>query len=260
MLRRLLLCASLLLAATSVPALATTHSTHEAVATYSFDGAGDATMIVSGSIRMAPGAIFVLTQADVTSRAQPQVFFPQVLDLDPTDGIRTYGALGNHTACAAPLTCSVSGDTFGFGISFDVQGDGKHPIHVRMFLAARGAAVTLRDRVMLHWHARHRSTGLITRTDADAAGAGAEVEGNDIGAMTSVSAPGATGGSVALAIPGCDALGAGVMTLTGGTQTQDALCPTQPVGALAWQRTSWQMTGFAAGVSQNQTRLVVLPI
>jgi len=244
-----------------LPALAAGHPrTQEVVARYSYDGAGDAVMVAGGTIRMAPGAILVFAQAEVSSRTNPLVFFPQVVDLDSRDGVRSYGAPGQHTLCAAPLSCSVQGDVFSFGVSNSVEGDGKTPLHLRFYLAARGAKVTLHDRAAIGWKIRHRTSGLVRRTDADATGAGIDAENFDLGVTTSVGAPGPAGGSVAIAVPGCDLVGAGLLMLSGGEQSTNALCPSGPVGELAWHKTTWSASGATAGVSTNQTRLVVLPL
>lgn len=257
--RRLLLTSLITVGCLGAPALAAPHAAREVIARYSFDGSGNAVMALSGTVKMAPGAVFVLTTADVTNHSQPIVFFPQVIDLDPRDGVRTYGAGGNQSICAAPLSCSVKNDLFNFGVSDSVSGSGG-TFHLRLFLAARGAAITLHDKALLGWHAHHRSTGLVTRSDTDGTGGGVDVENVDVGVTAASSAPGPAGGSVAVAVPGCDVVGGGVLTLAGGTQTQDAICPSDPIGALAWKHTSWQLSGVAAGVSQNQTRLVVFPL
>jgi hypothetical protein len=240
------------------PGWAASSKTSVAVARYSYDGSGDALMLIRGSVQMGPGALFVLVSVDDTSPQDPVVFFPQVIDLASADGVRSYGQAGQHSLCTAPLTCQVRGDTFSFGVSNSVEGDGKNTIHLRSYIAVRGVGAAIHDGGMIGWKAKHRSSGLLTRADTDAAGVGADVENTDIGVMTGITAPGQRGGSIAILVPDCDSAGAGVLTFAGGRQSQTVICPTGAVGDIAAKTTTWSATGATIGASANQTRLVVL--
>ncbi|HVB26623.1 MAG TPA: hypothetical protein VNE21_01785 [Mycobacteriales bacterium] len=230
---------------------------HTEVARYSFDGRGSGLMLARGSIRIGAGAVFAFVSVDLTNPHHPQAFFGQVLDLGTPDGIRSYGAAGAHRLCTAPLSCRISGGTFSFDASYTVDASGSPPTHLRFYLALRGAQLSLHES-LLGWRVHHRSGGLLIRSDADAAGVGVDVTGTDFGVTTGVFAPGPAGGSVGILVPGCDQLGAGALTLTGGSSSTTAVCPSYPVSAYAPGATTWSATGAAGGVSANQTRLAVI--
>jgi hypothetical protein len=237
---------------------------------YSYDGAGSASMVTTGTVRMAPRAVFAVVEVDLAPRKHPHAFFPEVLDLDPGDGVRTFGAVGNRELCRKPLTCHVQGDLFSFEIHDFASSDGSHQLHLRFYLAARGAKVSIKDD-LVGYKAHRRSNGLITRYDTDATGAGIATSGVDVGALTGVSAPGDRAGSVAILVPGCG-IGGGVGTFRGGDATyapgpfkspyelisKVVLCPSGPVPKYAHRATIWTAEGLMAGASTNETRLVVI--
>ena len=233
-----------------------------AVARYSFTGArdGNGSLLVTGWVKMGAGAMFSDVVVLDAGSGNAQTFAATVIDLGPSVGVRGYGRLAGHSLCRAPLTCSISGGLFTFSSSFSVSGNGSDRPDLRQYIAVRGPAVHIQDDVTYGWRARHQGSGLIVRTDQDASGAGADIAGLDVGLTTAVSASGYRTGSVAILVPACEQAGAGLLSLTGGPNPVTALCPSGPVTAVSQRGTHWSATGAAAGVSGNQTRLVVIEL
>ncbi|MDX6199183.1 MAG: hypothetical protein QOJ79_2334 [Actinomycetota bacterium] len=229
---------------------------------YSFDGVGDAVLLVSGTIDPGKGRGLFATvtgEADKTGGVPRDVFFPQVIDLD-TRGAHTYGAIGDRDLCKDPQTvCGQLADgTFGFGTSFTVTGDDTHQWHVRFAIVARGAKVTIKEK-MIGWRG-HDLRGIHQLTDDDAQGAGVAAVGATAGATLTASAPAGAKGSVAIAAPQCDVVGAGAVVLSGPSGTTPGLCPTDAFGASADHGGTWDVTGPVAGVASRSTRLLVLDL
>ena len=229
------------------------------IAKYSFDGGHDGVLTLNGSVDLAPGAFFSAVSVDETVPGHPDAYFPDVVDLGKTSGVQGYGAGHGVSLCSAPMTCTVSGGKFRFSSTYTVSTDGKTPVHLRYYIAVRGPHATITNGVLLHWTAKRRSSGLVTRTDADATGGGLNVFGEDAGVTTGVSAAGPRGGSVAILVPACDVVGAGAASLSGGLAQPTVVCPSDPVADVALRSTTWSASGAVAGVSEYQTRLVVLP-
>jgi hypothetical protein len=249
---------ALLAAVFALPASGASGGVQTAVSRYSFDGRVAGYMQTNGRIPLGPGAMFADVSVDATDPAHPMAFFGDVIDLSSTDAVRTYGAAGKQSLCSAPLSCHVANGVFSFSASYTAQSDGKHAMHLRYYIVTRGSHVVVRDQSLYHWTAAHHPGGLTMRTDDNATGAGASVGGDDIGAMTGVTAPGPAGGSVAILVPGCDVVGAGALTLDGGVSPPTALCPSDPVTDVAPGATTWSVTGADAGVSSNSSRLLVI--
>lgn len=223
-----------------------------------FDGAGSGVYVISGVIKTDarhPGLL-----ASVSSTGT-HAYFPQVVELGTGGAHSTYGALGSHSLCPAPAVCTISpdGGTLGFSFSYSVQGDGVHPFHDRDYLVLQGAQVTLDHSGVGAW-TLHRFSSWTQVVDTQTAFAGAGSDGLDVEVDRSVSATGGSQGSVAIAVPPCDVIGAGVATLSGGAQgVQPVACPSSALAALATRRTTWDLSGALAGASALRTRLLVLP-
>jgi hypothetical protein len=243
----------------AVPAAAVgSAAVQTAWARYDFHSARSGFLVISGRVDPAPGAFFAeVTELDARS-TQPRAPFADVLDLDSFSELGTYGAVGNRDLCPGPVTCIAQNGGLGFSISFDVSGDGRHMQDIREYFVVRGAHVVIHDRLLKRWTASHRAGGVTRRTVADASGAGAVALGQTVGANLGVTAPGPTGGSIAIAVPGCDQIGAGALILSGGLTGETTICPTDNVAAIARKATTWDATGAVAGWSNNTTRLVVL--
>ena len=241
------------------PAGAAEAPSREVIARYTFDGLHDGVVTLHGSVDIAPGAVFSDVAVDETVPGHPAAFFPEVIDLAQSDGLRGYGDGNGLSLCSVPLSCTVSGGKFRFSATYSISNDGKRPVHLRYYIAVRGPHATITDGVLLHWTSKHSSTGLVTRTDSDAAGGGIDAFGDDAGVMTGVSAPGPRRGSVAILVPGCDGTGAGAASLSGGVVQPTVVCPSDAVADVAMRTTTWSASGAVAGVSANQTRLLVLP-
>jgi hypothetical protein len=227
---------------------------------YSFDGTGDAVLLVSGSIDPGKGRGLFATVSGYASNTEPtpnSVFFPHVIDLDGTSP-HTYGALGQRDLCDDPVTvCSaLRGGGLMFSTSYTVTSNGEHPWHVRFAVVARGAKVTFKDK-MIGWRPRNLR-GLHQITDDAAQGAGVSASGATAGATLFASAPATRGGSVAIATPPCESGGAGLAVLSGPAVTGQGVCPTDAFTAAASQSGTWTLTGPAAGLSSRSTRLLVL--
>jgi len=228
------------------------------VAKYVFEGTGRGVLSVHGAVRVTPGAMLVTAIVDESKARHPVVLDPQIVELEPPNGVRTHGAAGEHAICAAPLDCQLQRGTLEFNENFIFNGDRRHRSKLVFVIAARGASVRLHDDVMIRWHARPRTSSLVTRLDDDAAGTGVAVGGTEAGVETTVAAPGAAPGSLALAVPGCDISGVGTADLTGGRSAETVVCPAGPVGAVATGATRWALTGMVAGLTAYETRLIVI--
>lgn len=251
--------AGLVAPAVAVPALAAgTAHVQTAWARYDFRSAHAGFLEVTGRVDAGPGAFFATTTVFQPHSSQPQAPFSFVLDLDSSDQMGTYGAAGNRDLCPGAPTCVIENGGLVFSASFDVTGDGRHVQDISTYIVARGAHVVIRDRLVDRWSASHRAGGVMRRTVADADGAGVVAAGQTVGANLGVSAPGPTGGSIAIAVPGCDQAEAGALMLSGGLTGETALCPTTNVAAVAKKATTWKAAGAVGGWSQNTTRLVVL--
>jgi hypothetical protein len=196
---------------------------------------------------------------DRTQAGKPTAFFPDVIDLDAASTVHTYGAIGDQDLCSGPVDCHVHGGRLTFGLTFTISGDGKHPVDLQQYIVARGADVRIHDAFLIHWNARHRVGGVLRRTADQAGGAGVDARGVVAGANSGTTARGFSDGSIAIAAPGCDIAGAGVLTLTGGVHDPVlAVCPSDLVTDLAPHGTTWTATGAVAGASSYSTRLLVL--
>jgi hypothetical protein len=224
---------------------------------YSYDARQPGILFVTGSFDIRPGSYFAVLD-EIDTRGPDPESLGVVVDLDAFGAGDTYGALGNRDLCRGPVRCEVANGQMSFTVEFTVNGDGRHRQHLRQYVIARGAHVVVHDVLLRGWTAAHRRGGALRRTDADAQGAGAMVDGAGAGADLGVSAPGPAGGSLALAVPGCEQAGAGMITLAGGEQSQTALCPTYSVGAVARHKTTWRLTGAVAGATAYKTRLLVV--
>jgi hypothetical protein len=112
---------------------------------------------------------------------------------------------------------------------------------------------------MLGWH-RHKLGSVHQVTDDTATGEGATAFGLAAGTTLSASAPSGRHGSIAVAAPPCDQLGAGVAVLTGPGVTDPQPCPTDAFADVTTKPGTWTMTGPAAGLSGRSTRLLVLDL
>lgn len=231
---------------------------HTAWARYVFHGKGSGFLQVTGRVEAAPGAFFALVTEFRDPHAPPQAPFADVLDLDSLSQAGTYGAAGNRDLCPGLATCIAENGGLGFTVSFGVGGDGRHVQDVRQYIVARGAHVVVRDQMRIGWTATHRAGGVTRRTVSDATGAGAVALGQTVGAELGVSAPGPAGGSIAIAVPGCEQAGAGVLTLTGGVTEETTICPTDNIAGVAEKATTWNASGAVGGWSNNTSRLIVL--
>lgn len=256
----------LLACATAAPAVA--HATSPPLRPsvqrlYSFDGTGDACLLLSGSVDPGKGrALFaqVEGEADKTGGAPARVFFPQVIDLDNTDP-HTYGTIGQRDLCPDPRTVChlLPGGGLGFTSTVVVSGDDQHIWHLRFAIVVTGAKVTFKEK-MIGWRGRDlRGTQQVTNDQAD--GTGATGFGASAGATLAATAPAGAWGSIAIATPPCDVAGAGIALLTGpGGVSTPGICPTDAFGAATNRSGSWNLTGPAAGISSRSTRLLVLDL
>lgn len=227
-------------------------------ARYDFHSVHSGFLRVTGSVEAAPGAFFASVTEFQPHSTNPQAPFADVLDLDTLGQLGTYGAVGNRDLCPGPAVCVAEDGGLAFSVDFDVNGDGRHLADISNYLVVRGAHVVIHDRLLAHWTATHRTGGVTRKTTADVTGAGAVAFGETVGANAGVSAAGPAGGSIAIAVPGCEEGGAGVLTLTGGLTGETTLCPTDSIAAIAKRATTWNVSGAVAGWSELATRLVVL--
>lgn len=247
-----------LVTSVGVPAVAAKSApVQTAWARYEFHSARSGVLLISGTVEAAPGAFFAEVAEFGANTTQPQTF-ADVLDLDSFSQVGTYGTAGNRDLCPGPVVCVAQNGGLGFSVTFDVEGDGHHVQDLREYFAVRGAHVVIHDRVLHGWTATHRAGGVTRRTVADANGSGAVALGQTVGTNLGVTAPGPAGGSLAVAVPGCDQAGAGALILSGGMTGETTLCPTDNVVGIAKKKTTWDATGAVAGWSSNTTRLVVL--
>lgn len=243
----------------AVPATAARPAPVEtAWARYDFHSARSGFLQITGRVDAAPGAFFAEVAEFDADGTHPQTPFADVLDLDSLSELGTYGAVGNRDLCPGPVVCLAENGGLGFSISFDVTGDGRHVQDIREYFVVRGAHIVVHDQLLDRWTAHHRTGGVSRRTVADVEGAGAAALGQVVGANLGVSAPGPAGGSLAIAVPGCDQAGAGVLLLSGGLTGETALCPTDSVASVAKSATTWNAAGAVAGWSDNTTRLLVV--
>jgi hypothetical protein len=229
---------------------------------YSFDGAGDGVLLVSGPIDPGKGRGLFATvsgRADRAGGVPSAVFFPHIIDLE-TRGAHTYGAIGQRDLCIDPqVVCgALTGGKFVFSTSYTVSGDGEHPAHVRFAIVARGAKVTFKEK-MIGWTGRDLR-GARQVTDEQADGTGAAAFGASAGATLAASAAAGPRGSIALAAPPCDVAGAGISLLSGPSTTTPGVCPTDAFAAADPRGGTWTLGGLAAGVSGRTTRLLVLDL
>lgn len=241
----------------AIPAVAARSTRMQVLwARYDFRGAGNGQLVLEGTARIGVGSY--IADADVMTYSGGMSTSGHVFDVTNIEDSRTYGALGNRDLCAGPLTCSWQGGKFGFGMDSQVFGDGHHFLHIRVYIAIAGEDVHLHDKLLDGWTAHHRSGGVTRVTDESAGGGGVQAGGQTLGVNTGATAAGPDGGSVAIAVPGCDDVGAGVLTLTGGATSTTALCPSDAIVGISNRPTTWVASGAVAGASENTTRLVVL--
>lgn len=232
---------------------------------YAFDGAGTGVLVVRGTVEAPRGGWFALVAGDATGagKAPDAVYFPQVVDLDPS-APHTYGRSGRRDVCVDPVTtCTVSADgaSLSFLSVFVVAGDEETESHVRYWVAAEGARVRVRE-TLLGW--RRTTVGGVRRVGDDRAD-GVGVTGmNDprrsAGVLLRATANGGRRGSIAVAVPPCDVAGAGPAVLTGPGVTEPQACPTSAFAAVTRRAGPWTLTGPSAGVSATGTRLLVLDL
>lgn len=225
---------------------------------YDFHSARPGLLQVDGHMDPAPGAFFATVTVFGSHTSEPHATFASVLDLDAFDEMGTYGAAGNRDFCPGAATCVVRAGQLTFRDGFQVFGGSRQAADISVYIVARGANVVIHDRVLDHWKANHRTGGVVRRTVSDASGAGVIAASQTVGANLGVSAPGAAGGSVAIAVPGCDEAGAGLFMLTGGLTGETTICPSDLISAVAKKATTWKAAGAVAGWSGLATRLVVL--
>ncbi len=250
--------------ATGMPAMAHAASVQRTSVEriYSFDGVGDGVLLVSGTVDPGKGRGLFASVAGNTARtggALTQAFFPQILDLDSRHP-HTYGAIGARDLCIDPHTVcdALPGGGLGFSSTFVVTGDGQHASHVRFAVVVRGAKITFKEK-MIGWqgsdlHAVHQIT------DDQAQGAGAAAFDAAAGVTLAATAPAGARGSVAIAAPPCDVIGAGIALLSGPAGTTPGICPTNAFAAVTSRGGTWALTGPAAGISGRSTRLLVLDL
>jgi hypothetical protein len=246
------------LAAVVMPASANA-SSHLSLQTdwakYSFHGT-HGIGVVQGSAKLLPGAYLAIADVYAPDSSRPTVEFAAVFDIGSLQATGTYGALGNRNLCGGPVSCYMANGTFRFGSEFSMQGN--TPTAMAQYLVIRAADVKIHDRVLRGWTAQHRSGGALRLTQDQAEGGGISTQGYDAGINSGSTAPGPAAGSVAVAVPACDTAGGGLLTLSGGWQPQHAICPSGAIGAVAFHRTTWRVSGTVAGVTQNTTRLLVI--
>ena len=247
-------------AALAAPAAAAGHEVglQTKWAKYSYSGRGDGFLEIVGSAKIVPGTFFATVDVDRPNSSKADAFFPFILDLDSLASADSYGAVGNRDLCAGPVDCHVTGGAFSFSVGFTIQGGGDTPMGLNTYVVLRGADVKIHDILVHGWTAHHHDGGALRVTDSQAGGAGVDAFGSSAGANTGARAPGPRAGSVAIAVPACDQVGAGVLLLTGGEQTQTALCPSDAIAAVARHAAKWTATGAVAGVSTYSTRLLVI--
>jgi hypothetical protein len=252
-----LICCALLAAA--APSFGSTPRLERQLLVFSYDGKGPALLSVEGSVEAIgrPGYLASVAADGEGSDLTP--FFPDLVELGE-DGapLQTYGAVGAHDLCLSPVvTCDsrAGSSSLQFGISFSV-GKSSSPVHIRMVVALEGTRVRA-SHVEIGWKARKRLGGFSRVTTG---GTGVRTVGTSLEALPTATLPGGRGGSIAVAVPPCDQVGAGIVTLTGAKAASTTACPTGPFAAAAVGVTRWSMAGTAAGMSTYRTRLLVFDL
>lgn len=250
---------SLATVAVAAPSQAAAPRLQRQLMVFTYDGLGPALLSVEGSVEAIgrPGYFATVIADEFDGQLDP--FFPDVIDLGGNGSpARTYGAVGAHDLCVSPVvTCTPSSTTgsLGFGVSFSV-GRSTRPQHLRLLLALEGTKVSA-SHVELGWKAHVRHSGF---TRSTAGGTGVRAFGAAVEAMPDASLRGGRSGSIAVAVPPCEDVGAGVVRLTGGRTTETAICPSYPVAAAAAGPTTWTTSGPAAGITTYRTRLIVIDL
>jgi len=229
-------------------------------AVYSYDGRAGGILVIDGEVDARGGAASVaLATAFASNSAHPLVFAPTVVDADAGHGgLRVITPRGVTTTCALPLTCHVTNSGgIDFGYSFKVarsnQAEG-----VRFFVAVTGARVTMHDDALRNWSARHRQGQARFVAEGTTSGAALDTDLVDASLSTRVASTGFRGGSLAISIPACSDIGAGIWTLTTGDYDDRQICPVYAVADITGTASGWTAHGAAGGVSENSTALVVI--
>jgi hypothetical protein len=257
--RLVVLLAGLALLATGAPSLAAQPRLQRQLLVFTYDGTGPGLLSVSGTVEAngRPGYLASVAAEALDGHLDP--FFPDVYELgDGGAPAHTYGAAGTHDVCASPLvTCTADpGSTsLQFSIGFSV-GESPRPVHLRMLIAVEGTKVKTAS-AKIGWKGTKRTGGFSRVTGG---GTGFRAGGFAAEALPDASLRGGRKGSVAIAVPPCDQLGAGLLTLAGGRKDAVAACPTGPFTAAADGPARWSLTGDAAGVSSYLTRLIVVDL
>jgi hypothetical protein len=232
---------------------------------YAFDGRGTGVLVVRGTVEAPRGGWFALVAGDASGKgkAPDAVYFPQVVDLDPS-APHTYGRAGRRDVCADPVTtCTVSRDgaSLSFLSVFVVAGDEETESHVRYWVAAQGAQVRVRE-TLVGWTRTTAGTARrVSDGGADGLGlAGGPEPAKRTGVLLRATAGGGTRGSIAVAVPPCDVAGAGPAVLAGPGVTDPQACPTGAFAAVTRRAGPWTLTGPSAGASSSGTRLLVLDL
>jgi hypothetical protein len=258
--RRLaLLLAGLLDAATVTPSLASGPRLQRELLVFSYDGPGPALLSVDGYVEAKgrPGYFADVTGGVHDGHLVP--YFADVLELgEPAGPPHVYGAAGSHDLCAAPaITCTTTPGSSRLRFTVgSIMGRSEATIHARYFLALEGTSLHA-ETVGIGWKVQRRTAGI---SRVAGGGTGAHALGSYVEAMPSASLPGGRRGSIAIAVPPCDELGAGTVTLTGAAQPDQRTCPTSAFADAAARATSWTLSGPAAGASEYRTRLLVIDL
>jgi hypothetical protein len=253
--RAVIVVLSLLAVSLATPSQAAPPRLERQLMIFSYDGYGPALLNVEGEVQAKgrPG-YFASVTADLF-QGELTPFFPDVIELgDDGAPVRTYGAIGDRDICASPVvSCApaVSMDSLSFSSSFSV-GKSRTPVHLRMIIAMEGTHVEA-SHLELGWKTQIRRGGFSRATSG---GSGARALGTSVEAMPEATLRGGARGSIAIGVPPCEDLGAGAVTLSGGTKDQTAVCPSYAFAAAAKKATTWTLTGAAAGSTAYRTRLI----
>ena len=259
--KRALVVASMLSATLAwVPVSAHASTIESVLAKFSFDGAGSAVLDVEGAVTTSTRSVLVMTDVDRSNPASSTVLTPQVLDLRQTQDLETYGIPGRRSICAPPMQCNESADRVTFQLKYKIDG-GSHRSHIDVYLAVRGLNISMHNVKIVGWRERvMKGAGVLTTRNGDeGSGTGVNADGSYASVMSGGTAGGQAHGSVGLAVPPCDSVGVGSVTLAGGQQPQTATCPSGVLGAVATHSTMWKLTGPPVGVADNKIRLAVFP-
>lgn len=231
---------------------------------YSYASTVGGTLVVDGSVSAPDGAgslTLATVFADKAGRPSA-VFAPQIVDINPASGGLTVTTPeGTWNSCQMPLTCHVtdSGGTIDFGFTWKVAKSTSSK-RIWFYVVQHGSKVSLRDDALVKWRARHRMGGAYFVSTRGGDSVGLVSDAVDAGIDIAYSAPGFRSGSIALTIPECSDVGAGLWSLVSRTSRSSSLCPVYALGSVSRSDSGWRATGPAAGVSEQATRLEVVAL